>query len=166
MATWTNNDGLPIEFGTTKSTSSTGGEPDQSGDRRKMTLDIDLTTLVDASALVGFVDSHELPEGAIIHAATLTVLEAAAGATAVLDIGVIDASADATGTDDDDGFAAAVAVASLTPAGAEIAGAGALVNTVLDASYRVAASYDTAAFTAGKVRLLIEYTPTLNREAQ
>jgi hypothetical protein len=166
MGTWTNNDGLNIEFDRTKTESAKGGEAPSFGNRRKLVVDITLADLTDASATVGFVDEYELPEGAIIHSANITVLTAAAGATAVLDLGVIDASANSSGTDDDDGFDAAVATASLTPAGTVITGDGALVGTVLDADYRVAASYDTAAFTAGEVRLEIEYEPTLNRESQ
>jgi hypothetical protein len=166
MTTWTNSDGLPIEFGTTQAGASTGGHVMKAGDAVELVVDIDLTTLADASATVGFVDEHELPEGAIIRSAKMIVLTAAAGATAVLDVGVIDASADSSGTSDDDGLDAAVAVAALTPAGTEITCDGALINTVLDAHYKIAASYDTAAFTAGKVRLIVEYTPTLNRENQ
>ena len=167
MGTWTNNDGLNIEFDRTKTESAKGGEAPSFGNRRKLVVDIALADLADASATVGFVDEYELPEGAIIHAANITVLTAAtSGGSAVLDLGVIDASSDSSGTDDDDGFDAAVALAALTPAGTVITGDGALVGTVLDASYRVAASYDTAAFTGGEIRLEIEYEPTLNREGQ
>lgn len=167
MSTWTNDDGLPIEYGTAQATVSTGGHVDKSGESVKLVAEFDLATLADASATVGFVDEHEIPEGAIIRSVTTTVLTAAtSGGSAVLDIGVIDASADASGTDDDDGFDAAIAVAALTPAGTAIAGNGALVGTVLDASYHLAASYDTAAFTAGRVEVIVEYTPTLNRENQ
>ena len=167
MGTWTNDDGLPIEFDNTKSQSSTGGHVTGALGRQRLEVDITLADLADASAVVGFVDTHEIPEGAIIHSVTTTVLVAAAsGGAAVLDIGVIDASADSSGTSDDDGFDAAIALAALTPAGAAVVGDGALVGTVLDAHYRVAASYDTAAYTAGKVQVAIEYTPTLNRDAQ
>ena len=165
MATWTNNDGLPIEFGITRASPGTGGEPDQAGESRKLIIDFDLADLGDANAAIGFVDKHELPEGAIIHRVRTIVLEDADGTNATLDIGVIKQGTE--GTDDPDGFDEDIPETTLDNGkGTTVECDGALIGTALDANYYFSASYETAAFTAGRVRVIIEYTPTLNRYAQ
>ena len=165
MATWTNNDGLKVLFGTTQGQSEPGGEPVQAGATRKLVVDVDLTQLADANAAYAQPFTTELGDGWIINSVTATVLTAAtSGGSAVLDLGVIKAGT--AGTDDDDGFDAAVALTAIDTIGEVVNCDGALVNTELDADYHFAASYDTAAFTAGLIRVVIEYTPTENREDQ
>lgn len=165
MGTWTNSDGLTILFGTTQATKSQGGHVDKSGPSVFLVADITLADLTDASAAVGSgLDSHEIPKGAMIRSFTTEVLVAAVGVSATLDLGIIKAGT--AGTDDPDGFDVDIATATLTPAGASVTGDGDLVNTVLDAHYHLAASFETAAFTAGKVRVTVEYAVTSNREDQ
>jgi hypothetical protein len=99
--------------------------------------------------------SGRIPSGAYIKEATLVVEQTFAGATATLDIGVYAAADDSVV--DDDGIDAAIAVASLT-AGAVIACDGADIGTVTAQESKLGASYDTAAFTAGRATLTVVYT--------
>jgi len=114
----------------------------------------------------------KLPSGAVIESAILYVDTAfTSGGSATLDIGTfrVDATTD-TGGADDNGLVAARAVGSLT-AGSRFVGTGAQVGTKLDVTAPsgrdddglfVAATYNTAAFTAGSGRLVITYrTPSV-----
>lgn len=94
-----------------------------------------------------------IPQGATVLSARLIVQELFVGATATLDVGtqtLAGVTAAATG------FIAAAAVATLT-AGAVIVGAGAAVGAVTTQPLRIEASYNTAPFTAGSAKLIVEY---------
>ena len=152
-ASWTNSDGLVQYFGPRKSENSVPAEAVNPSLGRKM-----ITVYFRGEDLGDTVTPSErgalIPSGSYLRSATLTVQEAFAGATAVLDLGIYKVGA--TGTDDDDGIDAAVAVASLT-AGVDIACDGAAIGTVLTGDYRIGPSYDTAAFTAGSAKLVVEF---------
>lgn len=113
----------------------------------------DLSTLTDSTWSPTPIEAA-LPSGAVILKATVVVMDAAtSGGSATLDIGLFQEDGTAI---DDDGIDAAIAVASLT-ANAVVDANGAVVGTRLAEKAYVGATYDTAAFTAGRVKVLIEY---------
>jgi hypothetical protein len=117
----------------------------------------DLADAVSATS-DAIVQAPVIPNGSLILGATLEVVEAFAGSSAVLDIGVYDSAGTAV---DDDGIDAAIAVTSIDALGDTIACDGADINTIVATSggVKIAASYDTAAFTAGEALLTVEYVP-------
>ena len=154
---WLNQDGLAVGFGTrTQNFTESRRHPAPDGPLEKVVLKIRGEDLADAVA-VGedqIVNGVVIPAGATLIRAEILVTEAFVGATAVLDVGTYD---QAGAVIDDDGIVAAQTVASLT-LGAEIAGAGAALDTVVGAGgVKIAASYDTAAFTAGEAQIVVEY---------
>jgi hypothetical protein len=113
----------------------------------------DLSTLTDTTWSPTPNDAF-IPSGAIILKATTVVTTAGtSGGSAVLDIGTYQADGTIT---DDDGIDAAIAVAALTD-GAVVDNDGAVVGTQVSADAYIGASYDTAAFTAGAAKVVIEY---------
>ena len=157
---WVNSDGLAVGFGTRAKTTTGGFRLSSNGATEKLFfrfVGTDLAASV-AAADDQIVYGPVIPNGATILSSTLKVSTAfTSGGSATLDIGLYDkdgAEVDANGLD------AAVAVAALT-LGAEIAGDGLDVNTVVATSggVKVGVSYNTAAFTAGEAVLEVEYMP-------
>lgn len=161
---WHNNDELYIKFGTNEATPSVaGGKPKKGGDH-VVEFDIaDLTTLTDANAII---DSNiKLPDGALISKITVIATTAAtSGGSAVLDIGTVDN--DRSSNPDDDSLIAAAPVADYATIGNTVEFTqgsdehGVLVGTVLTKDVYITAGYDTAAFTAGALKIRIEYFMT------
>ena len=149
---YTNADGLQQQYGT-RSVLSGAKEAAGVGVKKHLILDFNGVGLVDTTPVLDL-SAARLPAGAYVISATLLVETTFTGATATLDIGTFKAS-DGTALDID-GFVAAAAVATLT-AGADIAGAGAQIGTIIAEDTYVIATYNTAAFTAGKARCVIEY---------
>ena len=149
---YTNADGLQQHYGT-RDVSQGAGEKTGSGFTKTITLDFNGVGLVDASPTIDRSQAR-LPKGAYVKSVTLLVETTFVGATATLDVGTFKAS-DGTVLDLD-GFIAAEAVAGLT-AGADIAGAGAQVGTIIAQDTYIVPTYNTAVFTAGKGRLVVEY---------
>lgn len=151
---WTNADGLEVlmhgEQGEIRPNGSTAV-----GVRKSLVVRFDdLTELTDATWTPRANDAF-LPAGAVVLKAT-TVVDTAAtsGGSAVLDLGLYEADGTII---DDDGIDAAVAVAALT-ADAVIDNDGASVAARVGSNNAyVGATYDTAAFTAGAVQVVIEY---------
>lgn len=165
MTTWTNSDGLEVRFGTAQAAVSDGGAPSQAGESNKMIFEVDLADL--ATGVTDFSEANGLTfgKGDIVVGATVDVLTAAtSGGSAALNIG-LEAKGTA-GTDDPDGIDAAVALTAIDAKGERVVCDGALIGTALDDDYDLTMDYDTAAFTAGRIRLTIETMPTLNREDQ
>jgi hypothetical protein len=153
--TWTNQDGLYVGFGTRKAESNTGSNHGGSSAIRTMTLKIVGSELSDAVAAADLENAAVIPADSVILSANLFVTTAFAGVNAVLDIGTYKA-ADNT-AEDDDGIDAAIATATLVDNYA-VACDGADIGTVVTGSgYKIAASYDTAAFTAGEATLVVRY---------
>lgn len=154
MATyWTNDDGLTIHYGTMDSVNK-GRRPEFDGPMQQLVLDIVGTELADTASTQHLVGAASIPAGAHLVSANLYVTTAFAGTSAVLDIGVYKSS-DLSAVDDD-GIDSAIAVGSLTDE-ATIASDGALIGTALAFDSVIAASYDTAAFTAGVAKLIVNY---------
>ncbi len=153
---YTNADGLQQHYGT-RDVSVGAGEKSGSSFTKTITLDFDGVGLVDSAPTIDRSQAR-LPKGAYIKSATLLVETTFVGATATLDVGTFKASDGLVL--DLDGLIAASAVAGLT-AGADIAGAGAQIGTIVAEDTYIVPTYNTAAFTAGRARLVVEYVMSI-----
>jgi hypothetical protein len=161
MAEWINSDGLRVRLGNTEAEVTRGGELPSAGEYRKFEFQITLTTAGTASALIPDTTGIIIPSGFRIESVT-TIAETAAtsGGSAVLNVGLV--RQDTTTTYDADGFLAAVALTSHDAAGETViyrvgtTGAGAFIGTTLANSGYLVFDYDTAAYTAGELRVIIE----------
>jgi hypothetical protein len=166
MATWYNNDGLTVKFGTEKSTPNKVGSYGV-GDGPIHVMEVflsDLTLLGTSPAIQS--DVATLPAGARIERVEIINQTAAtSGGSAVLNVGLqrLDRSTEL----DYDGLVAAAALATFNAAGERVTlnvgstGAGALIGTTLANAGYITADYDTAAFTAGALRVRIEWVKVL-----
>lgn len=152
---WENADGLNVKFGTERATVRVDGTKNAE-DHRLVVLLADATAVATTdTAAVAEPTEAFIPSGAIITRAYFVVDTAfTSGGAATLDIG----TKQKAGTNiDDDGIDAAVAVAALA-ANAVIDCDGALVPGQVTADSYIMFTYNTAAFTAGAGRLIVEYT--------
>lgn len=151
---YTNADGLYTITHGDQGTVKTQGATDRGMRKQVVAHFDDLTALADAAWTPAANDPF-IPAGAIILKSTLVVETAGtSGGSAVLDVGLYQADGTVI---DDDGLDSAIAVASLT-GDAVIDGNGADVGTrVASNNAYVGATYDTAAFTAGAVKVVVEY---------
>jgi len=161
---WTNSDGLYVKFGTEEATVGTAGEhSDLIGPEHVHEVVITLTSLGTAAARL---DEHvAIPAGArITKIKVINEVAATSGGSATLNFGLqrLDRSTEL----DYDGFLAAAPLADYNLAGETkeyiigVTGVGALVGTTLANPGYLTADYDTAAFTAGKLRVqLFWYKP-------
>lgn len=157
---WTNSDGLVVKFGTEQATAATVAEYSTLGRTRQIEAVIDLTSLATGSTVLS--NTVVIPNGARIERVQVHVQTAAtSGGSAALNIGLI--RTDGTTAYDADGLVAAMALTSLDAAGEtnEViighAAVGALVGTTLANDGLLVADYDTAAFTAGRIRVIVHY---------
>lgn len=150
---WTNADGLTVLMHEEQGEVNNQGTSAVSHRKQAVFHIDDATTLGDTdTAAAGPTDAF-IPAGAIITDAFIVVDTAFAGATAVLDLGFKQAA----GTNiDDDGIDAAIAVGTLI-ADAVVVSDGALIGTRLANDSYFMATYDTAAFTAGAGKVVVEY---------
>lgn len=161
---WHNDDELYIKFGVNEATVSVAGGRPKHGQDYTVEFDIaDLTTLADTNAIIN--SNIKLPDGALIKKITIINTTAAtSGGSAVLDVGTIDNDRASNGNDDS--LLAAVPLASFNTIGElseYVVGttyAGALVGTILTKDVYITVGYDTAAFTAGALKIRIEYFMT------
>jgi len=158
---WQNQDGLCVGFGTRKVASNEAQKIAVEGAVEELVLNINEAVELDDVQDVtddAVVHGSEIPAGSLIVSATLVVTEAfTSGGAAVLDIGTYDPDGVAI---DDDSLFAAVALGALG-ADAVVVGAGADIGAVVTARAKVAATFDTAVYTAGKARVVIKYQPPL-----
>lgn len=154
-STWTNQDGLYVGFGRRSVENNTSAGVRSNSAIQTLSVKIVGSELSDAVAAADLENAAVIPANALLVSARLFVTTAFAGSNAVLDIGTYNAS-DNTAADDDgidtDTVANLVDNYVLTCDGAD-------VGTVCDGTggWKIAASYDTAAFTAGEATLFIEY---------
>lgn len=160
MGTWHNGDGLYIKYGQDEITVTDTGEFNTSGRDHEIESVITLTGLGTAAAIQN--DTVVVPSGARISRVIVeNEVAATSGGSAVLNVGLIDQ--DRATELDYDGLVAALALASFNTVGEQVelvvgsTGAGALIGTTLTNAGLITADYDTAAFTAGKVRIRIFY---------
>ena len=162
-ATWDNKDGLVVGFGarTTDYSGSYVVASDPATGISRLFYRFRGEDLADDASTSGpqLVNAPVIPNGSIIKSAVLYVTEAFAGSSAALDIGVYSGLDESTV--DDDGIDAAVAVTAIDAIGDTITCDGADVGTVVATTggVKIAASYDTAAFTAGEAILTVEFVP-------
>lgn len=169
--TWTNSDGLFIKFGATEGT--VGGitgigwaaEYSRLADGRHMVeVVLNPMTAIPSSAASGagiVSDTVTIPSGARMDEIQVFCDTVATGTGATLNLGLVDQ--DRSTEIDYDGFLAALALTSIDAAGerttvtAGSTSAGALLGTTLTNTGLISVDYDTAAYTAGKIRIYILY---------
>lgn len=158
---WFNPDKLYLKYGPDKATSNKTGEYDYDGPTHYVETVIDLSTLTASPTIIS--DVYTFPKNARIEKVTVVTQTAATGAGAVLNVGLVQ-SADRTTAIDADGFVAALPLASMDAAGETtvlVVGstyAGTSIGTTNATVGLITADYDTAAFTAGQVKVRIEYS--------
>lgn len=167
--TWTNSDGLVVGFGTHSVDNNVPAEDAGNGSVKVVKLVIKGTSLEDTVSVASLPpQAVKIKRGSRITRAFLQVVTAfTSGGSATLDIGTF--AADAT-PDDADGIDAAIAVTAIDAVGDLVTCDGALVGGTVPAGATsnsdviIAASYSTAAFTAGEAILTVEYVePDFNK---
>jgi|CXWL01.1.fsa_nt_gi hypothetical protein len=162
--TWLNVDGLLVKFAQEEGAKAKGGTYSTLGALQCTEIKVDLTDLTSTAAIVGATGSAGvlLPGGIRIEEIEVVAETAAtSGGAATLDIGLIDT--DHTTLIDDDGFVVALALTAIDAAGEKnvlrvgSTGAGALVGTTTSSPGYLVASFNAAAYTAGKVVIRIYY---------
>lgn len=163
---WVNNDGLEVRFGSEQGADALGGHVQSYGEFLETVLDIVGTNVPTADAPVD--KKIMIPPGAYIESATFFVDTAfTSGGSATLDLGLMNDDGDGTySTLDDNGIDVALAVAALA-ADARVACNGAQINTSPANSTNAALptvfsyGFNTAAFTAGRGRLVVKWRPAV-----
>lgn len=151
-AYWTNSDGLVVGFGTHDVDTGLAAKVSTMGETQELVLDLVGVDVADTAVPANLVTGAFIPANSLVLSGLIIVDTAFAGATAVLDIGTYDSAGAAV---DDDGIHSA-AVVALT-ADTDIDCTGAVIGTVVTADTYIAATYDTAAFTAGTAKLIVRY---------
>lgn len=161
MGEWINNDGLRVWIGTTEAEVTRAGEQQAYDGTRIFETIIDLANLGTASALLEDTRTTVLPSGLRIdEIEIINETAATSGGSATLNLGLV--RQDTTTTYDADGFVAAAALTTFDTAGETSvirvgsSGAGAFLGTSLANAGFLVADYDTAAFTAGRLRVRIK----------
>lgn len=161
MGTWMNNDGLYIKYGADEgAVGKAGAYSAMVAGQLVVEVDITLTSLGTGSSILD--DNVFIPKGyTITQVEVIATTAATSGGSAALNIGLI--RKDRSTAIDADGLVAALALTAIDATGETTVlrkgstGAGALIGTVTDATYPgyLVADYDTAAFTAGVVKVKI-----------
>lgn len=156
---WLNADGLYQKYGTSKADVETAGEYKTFGSNRVIECVLDLTTLGTSPAIIS--DNLRFPITQQIELVEVFTETAATGTGAVLNVGLI--KADRSTQLDYDGLVAGLPLTSVDTIGEKTTlnvgstYAGALIGTATtDVGAYLCADYDTAAFTAGKVRIRVQ----------
>lgn len=154
---WMNNDGLYLEYGTTKTTAETGGDYLSYGDTRVIELTLDLTTLTTSAVIQSqttFFGTSMFIEEIIVDTET-----GATGGTS-FSLGLV--QFDRTTAISTTAFLSAVPIADHTTAGQRksyttgVTGVGGSVGTtVANPGYITALAAGT--YSAGKVKVRIKY---------
>lgn len=161
---WYNSDGLYVKFSTEEAAPGHVAEYRTTGPRQMCELFFSEKALTGITTTAGatVLDYNTvLPKNARIEKVTVITQKACTGAGAVLNLGLI--KTDLTTELDYNGLVAALPLASVDTAGETTelyvgsTYAGALIGTTLSANGYIVADYDTAAFTAGELRIRIEY---------
>lgn len=160
MGTWFDSDNLLRKYGVTKATPNIGGDYKTYGEMREIELTLDLTTLTSSAAIIN--DAVFFPAGVKVQQIIIVASTAATGTGATLDIGLqrLDRSTEI----DYNGFIAAMALTSIDATGEQTTvipggtAAGVLMGTTTGTlpGY-ITANYNTAAYTAGVIRIRIQY---------
>jgi hypothetical protein len=160
MGLWTNNDGLRIKLGTTEAEVGLGGELNKGGTFREFEFVVNLAGAGADPALIPRTDNIFFPKGFTISEVEVTNEVAATGTGAVLNIGLVKQS-DYSSALDADGVLKAAPRTDWDAAGETktyivgVSGAGDLLGTPLTDAAVLTYDYDTAAFTAGRVKVVV-----------
>ena len=122
-----------------------------------LVINIPAATAIGSATVAPAANDAFIPAGAYITKASLIVTTGFTGTSATLNIGLQTAAGAAIAAQ---GITAATAVTALATTGKAVACAGTYVGgttTVGSANAYVSIDYDTAAFTAGAGKLVIEY---------
>lgn len=156
---WKNDDGLTVRFHRDLGKAALVGDTQSDGIRIKKIVDLDYSRFgaTGTDYLLDNQPQSALPSGAQILDATLIVTEAfTSGGAATLTIGLY--KEDGTTAIDADGIDAAIALTAINTVGEVVDCDGALVGGVaLTADGYISVNVGTAAFTAGRAVLEIEY---------
>lgn len=154
----TNADGLTIAYGTAQGQPDNIGSPFASGSNKRVEIDMkfsDLAAFGTTNYIFGGIPNVEIPANAVIVSATFVTTTAFTGSSATLDIGLV--QSDGTTEIDWNGFFAALAQTAMTPAGTPATGSGALISTKTSVAGFITTNVNTANFTAGAGRFILEY---------
>jgi len=155
-----NDDGLYIKFGTEEGASGRAGEYNENLPLHYIEVEINWDEL-EAFGTTTILSDHVLiPDDAFLEKASFIVEEVFAGASATLDLGLIDT--DRTTAHDVDGIDEDIATTSIDAVGDTITCDGDLIGTILDNTtpMYLTATVQTADFTAGKGYLRVYYRYT------
>ncbi len=153
--TWLNDDGLYIKFGATEAVPTKGGEILADGELHVHTIVIDFGDLLAFGNETILADNLIYPDGARMEKAEFVVESVFAGATATLDLGIIEV--DRSTAVDADGIDAVIDVVDLDAVGDVIDCNGALIDTSPATGGLYTATVGTADFTAGRGILRVYY---------
>ena len=168
-ATWSNKDGLVVGFGTHSEDNEVAAVVSSANGVVVVEREIIGANLVDTYAIAQFFpQEHVIPRGSVILRASVQVLVAFSTASSpTLDIGLFTKGLATDVVDIADGLVADMTAAELTSIGeihildgAQVGASGQQAvgyNGLGDCV--IAPSYETAAFTTGKLILRVEYVP-------
>lgn len=172
MASWTNSDGLKIDFGITEARSqdtsyTPGGEYKTFGSTRLQEEVIDLTKMNAFGTVTILNDRSFFGAGWVPEEIELETVIAATGATATLSVGLVKNS-DRTTAVSATAFINAAAIATFAAVGTKLtftagstaAGANIGIATTFDSLWTV--TVGTANFTAGKVKVRVKWRPSVS----
>jgi len=159
MATWTNSDGLVVQFGLDKTKRNLSGSPAPAGEYKTLIAEIDYSRLPTVAAgRTGLDISNRtyLPAGALLVSATLKTVTAfdSTSDDGTLTIGLQKENGDVI---DEDGIDATIAQTAIDAVGETVTCDGALIGTLLVYDSYLTTTVATHAFTAGKAQLVIKY---------
>ncbi len=161
---YTNSDGLQIRFGTDEAQVARSGSVSPAGAYKTFTYDLQwgatgssggyMPLLAENSLSLNRTNAVALPAGWLLKSATLiTEVAFTSAGSPVLDIGL--SKEDGT-VIDEDGIDVAIAMTAIDAIGETVACDGALVGTVLAFNSYLTVEVDTADYTAGRAKLIIE----------
>lgn len=166
MGTWLNNDGLYIQYGTTKAIPETAGDYMQPGGNRVIEVLIDLTTLTSTAAIQS--NTTFFPAGTNVYIEQVDVIaETGAASGTSFSVGLIQSDRVTIPTNYSVAFVSAMTTSSVDTAGKKVTLTGSsgsfITNSLIGSSpsSTTAPYYITAlssgTFTTGKVRVRISY---------
>jgi len=171
--TWTNKDGVVVGFGVHSEDNDVTAVYSGKNGEVTFSQEIVLTDLVDTAADIAGPQAHVIPRGSIILRADIqAIVGATSGTTSGLDIGTWSRGLATEKVDDMDGIVKAATTDDTTIANigdvnlgdgdliADAADSGlAVAGAISDSDVVITASWGTAVFTAGKIRLTVTYRP-------
>lgn len=176
-ATWNNPDGLVVGFGTHTQDNEVAAVA--SGNMKKiLRLSVTLADLEDTDSITAAsfdARSAIIKRGSIITNAYVNVVTAAAGSSSVLDIGCYDVNTDSITVDDANGIVSDITLTQMSAIGEVTHCDGVYISGTQEfasdekregtisvgrtstSDVVVICGFDTAAFTAGVIEIIVEY---------